>query len=79
MTQFEIAVSIIGTLMTIIGFFSVLFLNRLLKTLDTLSEDVHGIKVEIGKIVTTQTAHEGKFDLQNSRIEKIEERLNRKI
>ena len=61
--------------MGVLGVIGTIFLNRLLKTLDNMSGDVNGIKVEIGKIVTTQITHEQKFDAQDRRIEKIEERI----
>ena len=75
MSIFEITISVISSLMGVLGVIGTIFLNRLLKTLDNMSSDVNGIKVEIGKIVTTQITHEQKFDAQDRRIEKIEERI----
>lgn len=75
MTAFEIAISIIGSLATILGVIGTIFLNRLLDTLKSMGQDVNGIKVEIGKIVTTQSAHEDKFEQQDERIEKLEEKI----
>jgi uncharacterized protein YoxC len=75
MSAFEIAITIISSLMGVLGVIGTIFLNRLLKTLDNMSSDVNGIKVEIGKIVTTQITHEQKFDHQDKRLEKLEDRL----
>lgn len=75
MTNFEIAISIIGSLATILGVIGTIFLNRLLDTLKSMGTDVNGIKVEIGKISSTQSAHEDKFDRQDERIEKLEEKI----
>lgn len=75
MNSFEILISIISLLISSLGVIGTIFLNRLLKTLDNMSNDVNGIKVEMGKIVTTQLAHEEKFNLQDERIERIEKRV----
>jgi hypothetical protein len=75
MTTFEILISVCSGLVSLLGIVGTIFLNRLLKTLDTMSNDVNGIKVEIGKIVTTQIAHEEKFDKQDERIERLEDKV----
>lgn len=75
MTSFEILISIIGGLISTLGVIGTIFLKRLIQTLDTMSADVNGIKVEIGKIVTTQTTHEEKFEAQEKRMDKIEKKV----
>lgn len=75
MTVLEIIISVCGMLMGILGTISTIFLNRLLKSLDTMGNDVSGIKIEIGKIVTTQNAHGDKFDDTDRRIEKMENKI----
>lgn len=57
----------IGILMSILGTIGTIFLIRLLDTMKSLATDVNGIKVEIGKVITTQVAHADKFeDLEDS-------------
>ena len=75
MTLFEIMSTVIGILMSILGTIGTIFLIRLLDTMKSLAADVNGIKVEIGKVIITQTAHEDKFDHQDKRIEKIEDKI----
>lgn len=74
MTSFEIAVSVLGTLATIIGVIATIFINRLLDTLKTMGADVNGIRVEMGRIATTQVSHSEKFNQHDKRIEKLEDR-----
>lgn len=75
MTPFEFAMTIIGVLMSMLGTIGTIFLIQLLGTLKSMGKDVNGIKVSIAELATTQSAHEDKFDNQDKRIEKIEEKI----